>query len=112
MSYLLFLCTIPLGLSPCAAGSELVENAPIYANGFLSLNDYEILSVHDEGEEDVVRLRKRADEDCGTDCMNYSGWEADEIMHCDPEVPDEEDLLVERSLLMKRAGRKTSDKYR
>ncbi|KAH5087525.1 hypothetical protein HBI73_146840 [Parastagonospora nodorum] len=39
--------------------------------------------------------------------MTYSGWEDDEIMHCDEEVTDDEDHLEERSFLKKRSRKKT-----
>lgn len=81
-------------------------------DAFFSLNDYEVLSVREESDEDVIHVRKRAgDENCGTDCLTYSGWESDGIMRCDPEITDDEDPLVERSLLKKRE-RKTAKGYR
>jgi hypothetical protein len=47
--------------------------------GLDSLGDFEILSRHVDGDEDVIHIRKRADSnnggDCGkSNCLSYSGW--------------------------------------
>jgi hypothetical protein len=74
-------------------------------DGLVALNDYEVLSVSEEGDEDVVRLRKRVDQaECQTDCLDYSGWSQSGTMECSNEDPP--DTLEERSLVKR--GRKSA----
>jgi hypothetical protein len=54
-----------------------------------------------------VHIRKRADEDCTSDCLDYSGWTDDGHMQCENENDDVADTLEKRSLLAKRS-RKTA----
>jgi hypothetical protein len=89
------------------AGAEVVPSAHMLPDGFFGLRNYEILGAYEEDGEDVVHIRKRVDdEDCETDCLNYSGWTEDRRMHCEAEETDPEEILDKR-LLVKR-GRKTS----
>jgi hypothetical protein len=91
----------------CEASTEpvlrIVPNVDLLPDGFSALGDYEVLSVDEEADEDVVRIRKRADEEeCGSDCLDYSGWTEDGHMECEGEVADSEDVLDKRFALEKR----------
>lgn len=95
-------------LYPIARGliSDPFDHNDLLLGNLFSPNAYEILSIHEDGDEDIVRLKKRASEsDCGTDCLSYSGWEEDGVMNCDDEDADEDGLPEKRAMLLKR-GRK------
>jgi hypothetical protein len=76
------------------------------------LGDFEIISQHQDGDEDVIHIRKRAPSDntkneCGSDCLNYSGWTKNGKMEdgdADETLPSEE--AFETRSLMRRDGRK------
>ncbi|KAF2824664.1 hypothetical protein CC86DRAFT_353149 [Ophiobolus disseminans] len=90
------------GASHGFAAAEGVPSAQLLPDGFFGLDKYEVLSMHQDGEEDVVHIRKRAgDDDCGSDCMAYSGFSEDNLQHCDADI---EELLDKRSL--EKRGRK------
>jgi hypothetical protein len=62
------------------AAAQAVPSAQLLPDGFSAFGDFEVLSVHEEGDEDVVKIRKRANdpEDCDeNDCLTYSGWAED-----------------------------------
>lgn len=107
------------------AATGALHHTRLLDDGLFPLGDYEILGAYEEGEEDVVRIRKRANDDCETDCLNYSGWEEDEQMHCNGENAGDESTTIDASpderrsitnnsehthRLRKRAGRKSSEK--
>jgi hypothetical protein len=83
-----------------SAATESISNAYALSDPVLALHNYEILSIRDQGDEDVVRLRRRTDQDCETDCLNYSGWEEDGQMHHDEDTTDddetEDDKVVDK----------------
>jgi hypothetical protein len=59
------------------AAAQAVPSAQLLPDGFSAFGNFEVLSVREESDEDVVRIRKRADdpEDCDeNDCLTYSGW--------------------------------------
>jgi hypothetical protein len=59
------------------AAAQAVPSAQLLPDGFSAFGNFEVLSAHEEGDEDVVRIRKRANdpEDCEeNDCLTYSGW--------------------------------------
>jgi hypothetical protein len=96
----------------CEASTEpvlgIVPSVSLLPDGFSALGNYEVLSIHEEADEDVVRIRKRVDEeDCGSDCLNFSSWEESEHMECKNENedidPEDEDGLAKRSRLETRA---------
>tara|TARA_R110002003_G_scaffold9_6_gene394 strand:+ start:630 stop:977 length:348 start_codon:yes stop_codon:yes gene_type:complete len=91
----------------CADATPSDPITQIFPDGFHALGDFEVLSVNQEGDEDVVHIRKRADEDCTSDCLDYSGWTDDGHMQCENENDDVADTLEKRSLLAKRS-RKTA----
>ena len=85
------------------AATETVSSAHLLPDSFSAFGDYEVLSVKQDHEEDVVRIRKRAgEEDCSTDCLDYSGWTEDGRMHCENEDVPSEDVPDKRSILEKR----------
>ncbi|EAT79447.2 hypothetical protein SNOG_13120 [Parastagonospora nodorum SN15] len=93
----------------CGAFHEVTSGAisspDILRDELFSINAYEVLSVHEDGDEDVVHLRKRADKDgCQSDCLSYSGWEEDELMK-----PSHEDQAAEGSLSKRNARKNTRD---
>jgi hypothetical protein len=80
------------------AAAEAVPNAQLLPDGFFSFGDYEVLSVREEGDEDIVQIRKRTEEsDCLSDCLDYSGWTESGTMQCSAE--DVDDALDKRSLV-------------
>lgn len=89
------------------AAADPLASAELLPNDFFALGDYEVLSVHEDGDEDVVRIRKRAgDEECESDCMGYSGWTEDGRMQCNDENETSEDWddesMTGLELLLKR----------
>jgi hypothetical protein len=73
------------GPSSAAATAEEVSvpSAQLLPEGFSAFGDYEILSSHTENDEDVVRMRKRVDDDCdGTDCLTYTSWDPKGVYDC------------------------------
>lgn len=90
------------------ASAEAVPHAQLSPDGFFALNEYEVLDTREEGNEDIVHIRRRAgQEDCETDCLGYSGWTENGLMQCDAENVDAEDTAGEavpekRALLEKR----------
>jgi len=96
-----------------SADAQAVHSAQLLPDGFLAaFGDYEILSMRKDGEEDIVHVRKRAeDKDCQTDCMNYSGWTENGQMQCPSEElgedVDSEDANIKRGLV-KRGGPKVA----
>jgi hypothetical protein len=91
------------------ASAEVVQSNSLLPEGLGldSFGKFDIISVHSEGDEDVVRLRKRGNEDCNdTDCLVYSGWEPSERQVC--ENANEDDNILERSILQRR-DRKDSE---
>ncbi|KAH7346961.1 hypothetical protein BKA66DRAFT_433113 [Pyrenochaeta sp. MPI-SDFR-AT-0127] len=90
----MYICTLcnPLHV----AATDAVSSAQLLPDDLFAFNHYEVLSIREEGDEDVVRIRKRAgQEDCGTDCLDYSGWTENELMNCDVENVDAEDTAGE-----------------
>jgi hypothetical protein len=92
----------------CNVFAEAIPSAQLLPDGFSAFGNYEVLSVHDEGDEDIVRIRKRAEqEDCLSDCIDYSGWTENGLMQCGAGDVDGEAVPVKRSLLGR--GRKPSN---
>jgi len=91
-----------IGLCHGAAAAEAMPSAQLLPDSFFALHDYEVLSVHEEAEQDVVRIRKRADKkDCESDCISYSGWTDDGLMQCEadegePENEPDDPALIKR----------------
>jgi hypothetical protein len=107
----------PCTNTPCGpsygATSQAVTSAQLLPDGFSAFGDYEILSVHEEDDEDVIKIRKRASEDdCSeNDRLEYSGWRddgnvgdrfEDETVNDFP-VPDTDTEQIRRGLLEARA---------
>jgi hypothetical protein len=90
----------------CADATLSVPSAQLLPDGFHALGDFEVLSARQEGDEDIVHIRKRADEDCTSDCLDYSGWTDDGHMQCENEHDDVADTLKKRLLLAKRSRKK------
>jgi hypothetical protein len=93
-----------------SAGVEVASSAQLLSDGFLAFGNYEVLSTHEDGEEDIVHIRKRAEKkNCETDCMNCSGWTDDGKMNCPSEGDNEdfepEDMSGNRAIV-KRGGPK------
>ncbi|KAF1851751.1 uncharacterized protein K460DRAFT_271464 [Cucurbitaria berberidis CBS 394.84] len=93
------------------AAAEAISSAQLSPDGFFALNNYEVLSAREEGDEDIVHIRKRAgQEDCGTDCLDYSGWTRSGLMDCAGEDQDAEDTagedVPEKRTLLEKRGRK------
>lgn len=79
----LLLCLRTVHSFTYEAAVDNIPSAYLLPGGFSALGDYEVLSIREEDDEDVVRIRKRAgQEECGSDCMEYSGWTEDRRMHC------------------------------
>ncbi|KAF2276881.1 uncharacterized protein EI97DRAFT_490465 [Westerdykella ornata] len=97
-----FFTSVQLGVRATTAG---IANHPNFLGEIAAFQDYEVLSVHQEGDEDVSHLQKRAghDESCEeTDCVMYTGWEEDRKFTCTSSQNEEEeggDNLNERSLV-------------
>ena len=93
-----------IGLCNGAAPAEAIPSAQLLPDSFFALHDYEVLSVHEEAEQDVVRIRKRADKkDCESDCISYSGWTDDGLMQCEaderePETEPDDPALIKRGV--------------
>ncbi|KAF1830451.1 hypothetical protein BDW02DRAFT_608730 [Decorospora gaudefroyi] len=73
---------------------DAVPNAQLMPDRFSAFDDYEVLNVYEEGDEDVVHIRKRVDDDdeeCENDCLNYSSLNENGFMQCIPEddIPHE-----------------------
>jgi hypothetical protein len=86
---------------------DAVPSAQLLPDGFFAFGNYEVLSTHERGDEDVVHIRKRAEEgNCKSDCLTYSGWEEDGIMRCEPEDEDEEVENAESKRSLWKRGRK------
>ncbi len=102
-----YICTI-FCLFHVSTAFQAASGAQQLPDGIFAPNTYEVLSIREEGDEDVVRLRKRGDqEDCSTDCLDYSGWSEDGLMHCPSEVlEDLEDILDFGDVLDKRSSAK------
>jgi hypothetical protein len=101
--YLFLVCALHLSHALNEATTEALDRAHLVHDDLFPLSDYEVLDAFEEGDEDVVRIRKRANNDCETDCLNYSGWEVDEQMHCDEEDADDENTAIDASLDEKRS---------
>ena len=89
------------------AAAESIPSAQPLPGGFFGLEKFEVLSVREEGDEDVVHIRQRAgQDDCGTDCLDYSGWAEDGLMECAPDDVDAEDTagdnVPEKEVLLKK----------
>jgi hypothetical protein len=93
------------------ATSQAVPSAQLLPDGFSTFGDYEIPSVLEEDDEDVVKIRKRASEDdCSeSDRLEYSGWREngnvgdrfeDETVN---DIPDPDTEQRRRGLLEARA---------
>ncbi|KAH8711916.1 hypothetical protein GQ44DRAFT_776460 [Phaeosphaeriaceae sp. PMI808] len=87
--------------------AEATPNLQLFPQDLFAFGNYEILNVRNEGDEDVVHIRKRAgQEDCGTDCLDYSGWTENGLMQC--EDNEGEDVPEKRALLEKRGRKETN----
>jgi hypothetical protein len=93
-----------------STSTKAVPSAQLLPNGSHALGEYDVVSIREEDDEDVVQLRKRVNqEDSPTDCLDYSGSPEGEPMQCaaDDGVNDEDDEdALDRRSLWKRAGRK------
>jgi hypothetical protein len=92
-----------------ATAFESVPSAQLLPDPF-ALRGYEVLSVREEGDEDVVHIRKRGEDDCDdvvSDCAGYTGWPVDEGFQSTEQVnyDEGEDATAKRSLV-KRDSRK------
>jgi hypothetical protein len=97
----LYLCIIALfslfhGVAPT---TDAVPSAQLLPDGFFAFGNYEVLSTHERGDEDVVHIRKRAEgDDCGSDCLTYSGWQENGVLECnaanDQGTSDDEDEVA------------------
>jgi len=60
------------------AAAQDVGSAQLLPDSLLGFGEFEILSSYEEGDEDVVHIRKRAtDDECDdeeSDCWTYSAW--------------------------------------
>ena len=96
---------------PAKDGAHTLD-VDLLSDGFFGLRDYEVFDVIEEGQEDVVYLRKRTDDDCDdTDCLAYSAWTKDSVMECSDDEDsgnDENDGDQGQNILGKRNG-KSSD---
>jgi hypothetical protein len=111
--FLLSLCVYKICEASSQSVTGVIPRLQLLPDDFSALGDYEVMSVHQEADEDIVRIRKRVDEeDCGSDCLNYSGWTESRRMECKDETPTSQDELDEESGLRKRAisGKGTSRK--
>jgi hypothetical protein len=106
--FLLSLCVYTICEVSLQSAAGIVPTVQLLPEGFSALRDYEVLSVHQEADEDVVRIRKRAEEqDCGSDCLNYSGWTDSGFMECDEESQDtDSEERLEKRYRLQRRGRK------
>ncbi|KAH7090484.1 hypothetical protein FB567DRAFT_546679 [Paraphoma chrysanthemicola] len=84
------------------SAADIAAIPHVLPESFSPFGDFEVLSVHQDDEEDVVQIRRRAnEEDCESDCMTYTPWTESGTNTCDESI---EDLVTEekRSLLEKR----------
>ncbi|KAF2749771.1 hypothetical protein M011DRAFT_511825 [Sporormia fimetaria CBS 119925] len=79
-----------------------------------SFNNFEVLSVREEGDENVIHIRQGATESqtCDNDCMTYSGWESDGVMKCESSIEGINDDMLDLELgiaarSLEKRGRKT-----
>jgi hypothetical protein len=87
--------------------AEAVPSTQLLPEGFSAFGNYEILSIYEEEDEDIVRIRKRTEqENCLSDCIDYSGWTENRLMPCGIEDIDAEDVSNKRSMVKR--GRKKS----
>jgi len=108
---ILYLYVHTLSHLTCRAAATSSSNSQLLQNDVFALDDYEVLSFREEGDEDIVHIRKRTDQDdCFNDCMSYSGWTDDGTMQCEPEDIGSEDILA-RNLLLGRNRKPTKSKY-
>jgi hypothetical protein len=92
---------------------EAVSRAQLLPDGFFALGDYDVLSTRQEGDEDVVHIRKREDEDCGTDCIEYNSEtlnsdciaDDEDTEDADKEDADKEDADTEDALEKRAKGK-------
>jgi hypothetical protein len=90
------------------AVSQAVPSVQLLPDGFLALGDYEVLSAHEEGDEDIVHIRKRDDTDCEeSDCWTYSGWSEDRLL----ERCNEGDDAPDKRSLLKRGRKPIKEEY-
>jgi hypothetical protein len=95
------------------AAAQAVPSAQLLPDGFSAFGNFEVLSTHEDGDEDVVRIRKRANdpEDCDeNDCLTYSGWAEEGKVgnsFVDDMQGDFADPLEKRSQLEERSDPKT-----
>lgn len=84
--------------------ADVFTAAQLLPNDFFAFDDYEVLSVREEVDEDVIHIRKRADQDdCLNDCMSYSGWRKDGLMECEPDDEESTAHTPDRRSLQERA---------
>lgn len=58
---LLYLCTLSISFYYAVVNVEAIASAELLLDSFHTLRGYEILSIREEHDEDVARIRKRAD---------------------------------------------------
>jgi hypothetical protein len=100
VTFLLLIHSLSTSYCELLVSAEAVRSIELLPDG-LGLGpfgDFEILSHHEDGDEDVYHIRKRAgnnNNDCrSSDCLNYSAWSENEKMGWDDE-PDTEDTITD-----------------
>jgi hypothetical protein len=92
-----------------ATAFESVPSVQLLPDPF-ALRGYEVLSVREEGDEDVVHIRKRGEDDCKdpvADCAGYTSWADYEGLEStdDVDYDAQAEGIIKRSLV-KRGSRK------
>ncbi|KAH7075650.1 hypothetical protein BKA63DRAFT_603011 [Paraphoma chrysanthemicola] len=88
--------------SSFGSAADIAAIPQILPESFTPFGDFEVVSVRQVGDEDIVQIRRRATEqDCETDCMTYTSWTDSGVHQCDD--PAEDAVMPEkRSRLEKR----------
>lgn len=100
VAFLLLIRSLSSGYCELLVSAEVVPSIELLPDGLglAPFGDFEILSYHEDGDEDVYHIRKRAgnnNNDCGsTDCLNYSAWSENEQMGWD-DGSDTEDTIID-----------------